>query len=330
MAADLRASSHAAAPLVVVDDLVVRFPIRTGARKQFITPVDHVSFTIGAGEVLSLVGESGSGKSTIAKALVRTVEPSRGHITVRGQDVTHIRGSKLMDYRRHAQMIFQDPFGSLNPVHTVEHHLAFPLRKYRLVRGERLDAEIDSLLEIVGLTPVAETRVKYPHELSGGQRQRVAIARALAAKPALVVADEPISMLDVSIRAGVLRLMNELKRELGLSYLYITHDLASARYFGDRIMVLYGGKLMETADSRELLRRPAHPYTQLLLAATPGNRQRGPLPETSGGAPDLLEGRHGCPFAARCPAATAVCFAEQAPTIEVSPGHAVVCHHVEN
>ncbi len=326
---DPTAGSEAQAPLVAVEDLVVRFPIRTGGKRQFITPVDHVNFTIGAGEVLSLVGESGSGKSTIAKALVRTVEPNHGTITVGGLDITHIGGRQLMDYRRNAQMIFQDPFGSLNPVHTVEHHLAFPVRKYRRAGRAQIDYEVGALLERVGLTPISEMRVKYPHELSGGQRQRVAIARALAANPALVVADEPISMLDVSIRAGVLSLMNELKRDLGLSYLYITHDLASARYFGDRIMVLYGGKVMETADSRELLRRPTHPYTRLLLAATPGNRHRGPLPEVSNGAPDLVEGRRGCPFAPRCPAATAICSAEEAPTVEVSPGHSVVCHHTE-
>lgn len=317
-----------AGPLLQVDQIVVRFPVSAGGKRRRIVPVDRVSFSIRQGEVLSLVGESGSGKTTVGRALVRVLEPSEGRIAVNGQDVTHIRGRALVDHRRNVQMIFQDPFGSLNPVRTVEQHLAFPLRRHGRHRGP-VDGQIDELLTRVGLTPVAETRVKFPHELSGGQRQRVAIARALAVHPKFLVADEPISMLDVSIRAGILSLMNELKSEMNLSFLYITHDLASARYFGDRIMVMYGGKVMETAPSAELLRRPTHPYTRLLLAATPGNPTREALPEKGNHAPNLFEGRKGCPFADRCLLATKECFEEEPPVVEVAPGHTVVCHHAD-
>ncbi|MCL6454267.1 MAG: ABC transporter ATP-binding protein [Alicyclobacillus sp.] len=320
------------APLMEVSDLVVRFRVRGGAGKRTIVPVDHVSFAIGSSEVLALVGESGSGKSTIGRTLVRINQPSGGVIRFEGREVTAIRGSALEAYRKNVQMVFQDPFGSLNPVKTVEKHLIFPLRKHRGYRGRVLDQKVGELLEQVGLTPVPEMRAKFPHELSGGQRQRLAIARALAVNPKLVVADEPISMLDVSIRAGILELMNQLKREVGLSYLYITHDLASARYFGDRIMVLYGGKVMELAESKELIRNPLHPYTRLLLAATPGSRSRVNLTNPFNEAPNLDAGRRGCPFAFRCPLATDVCREEMPPlkhqTSDAAVGeHLVACHH---
>ncbi|GMA51181.1 oligopeptide ABC transporter ATP-binding protein [Alicyclobacillus contaminans] len=316
-------------PFVEVDDLILRFPVRTRGGRQFITPVHHVSFQIADGEVLALVGESGSGKSTIGRTLVRILEPSGGRVSVGGQDVTHLRGRALTQYRRVTQMVFQDPFGSLNPVRTLEQHLAPPLKKFQGYRGRALSDAVDGLLERVGLSPVQTFRGKYPHELSGGQRQRVAIARALAANPRFIVADEPISMLDVSIRAGILELMNELKREFKLSYLYITHDLASARYFGDRIMVLYGGRVMETAASRELLKRPLHPYTRLMFAATPGSRWNAPLPETRSEPPNLLEGRIGCPFAHRCPFAEARCREETPELRALTSDHQVACHLAE-
>ncbi len=313
--------------LVEVKDLLVKFPIADGGRRSFIRPVDHVSFAIKPGEVLALVGESGSGKSTIGKALVRIVEPSEGTIHVNDQDVTHIKRRELVAYRRYVQMVFQDPFGSLNPTRTIEQHLTFPLKKHG-ERGTNVSTSVDELLERVGLTPVAETRVKFPHELSGGQRQRVAIARALAVNPKFLVADEPISMLDVSIRAGILKLMNQLREDFNLAFLYITHDLASARYFGNRIMVLYGGKVMETANSDELIRHPMHPYTRLLLAATPGSGIRGALPETSNKAPNLVEGRKGCPFSDRCPLVTDICREQDPPIVQVSETHTTACHHV--
>lgn len=317
------------AAFVTVDHLKIKFPIRTSTGRSFITPVDDVSFHIQPGEVLSLVGESGSGKSTIGRSLVRVLEPTEGSIRVGGQDVTHIRGWELGRYRKVAQMVFQDPFGSLNPVRTLEKHLTFPIRKYRGGSGRTVSEQIDSLLDRVGLSPVRDFRAKYPHELSGGQRQRLAIARALAVNPSFVVADEPISMLDVSIRAGILELMNELKRDFNLSYLYITHDLASARYFGDRIMVLYGGRVMESASSAGLLEHPMHPYTRLMFAATPGSNWRTPLPETSNEAPDLTEGRTGCPFAHRCPFVKSECKEETPALRAIQENHFVACHFAE-
>jgi peptide/nickel transport system ATP-binding protein len=308
------------------EELVVRFRAR-GTQSRFIRPVDRVSFEIAPGESLALVGESGSGKTTIGRAVVRILEPAAGRLLVAGRDVTHIRGRELDQYRRAVQMIFQDPFASLNPVKTVEAHLDFPVRKHQGGGPDAVRARIDELLERVGLTPVRDMRLKYPHELSGGQRQRLAIARALAVEPRLIVADEPVSMLDVSIRAGVLKLLQTLKQDFGLSFLYITHDLASARYFGDRIMVLYGGRVMETADARRLVRKPAHPYTRLLFAATPGSVWQGPLPEVRHQPPELLESRTGCPFAPRCPYATEACHHTDPPLVTLDRGHTVACHH---
>ncbi|HSU79317.1 MAG TPA: ABC transporter ATP-binding protein [Candidatus Angelobacter sp.] len=312
--------------LIEVNDLVVKFDVRGESGKHTIIPVDHVSFFIRKGEVLSLVGESGSGKTTIGRSLVRILRPTGGSIHVDGQDITSIRGAELRSYRKNAQMVFQDPFGSLNPVKTIEKHLTFPLRKHQGYKGQNLYQKVGELLEQVGLTPVSEIRTKFPHELSGGQRQRLAIARALAVNPKFVVADEPISMLDVSIRAGILQLMNQLKEDFGLAYLYITHDLASARYFGDRIMVMYGGKVMEVAESKELIKNPQHPYTRLLLAATPGSQRDANLTDQSNEPPNLSTDRKGCPFAFRCPLATDICR-EEMPELKSSSDHFVACHH---
>jgi peptide/nickel transport system ATP-binding protein len=314
--------------LVEVNDLVVKFDVRGESGKHTIIPVDHVNFFIRKGEVLSLVGESGSGKTTIGRSLVRILRPTGGSIHVDGQDITKIRGAELKSYRKNAQMVFQDPFGSLNPVKTIEKHLVFPLRKHQGYKGNELYQKVGELLEQVGLTPVNEIRSKFPHELSGGQRQRLAIARALAVNPKFVVADEPISMLDVSIRAGILQLMNQLKEDFGLAYLYITHDLASARYFGDRIMVMYGGKVMEVAESKELIKNPVHPYTRLLLAATPGSQRDANLTDHSNEPPNLSIERKGCPFAFRCPLATDICR-EEMPELKTGTNadHFAACHH---
>ena len=316
-------------PLVKVEDLVIKFPVRGDRNKKFIKPVDKVSLEIKKGEVLALVGESGSGKTTIGRALVRLLKPTDGTITVLGKSVNDIKGRQLNKYRQIAQMIFQDPFGSLNPVRTIESHLKFPLKKHQGYKGKQLDQKVTELLYQVGLTPVEEIRKKHPHELSGGQRQRLAIARALAVNPQFIVADEPTSMLDVSIRAGILQLMNDLKDEFGLSYLYITHDLASARYFGDRIMVLYGGKVMEIAESKELIKHPLNPYTKLLLAATPGSESQIDLTDISNEPPDLSEDRKGCPFVHRCPLATDICREAMPPLEQALDNHFVACHHYE-
>lgn len=314
--------------LVDVQDLVIRFAVGRGGARRYITPVDNVSFQIAEREVLAVVGESGSGKSTIGRTLVRVLTPSSGKIFLSGEEVTRINGRALRDYRKNVQMIFQDPFGSLNPVQTIDQHLQFPVRKHQNLRGSALDDKIEELLTVVGLTPANEVRYKYPHELSGGQRQRIAIARALAVQPKFLVADEPISMLDVSIRADIIQLLNQLKDDFGLSYLYITHDLASAHYFGDKIMVLYGGRVMEMGLADELIQNSKHPYTHLLLAATPGSGTRGSITETAIEAPNLFEGRKGCTFAHRCPLATDLCK-ETAPALTASDTntHLVACHY---
>lgn len=326
----VEAQEFGLSPFVVVQDLVVRFRSAGTGRSHYITPVDRVSFAIAPGEVLALVGESGSGKSTLGRSLVRFHEPSAGRIEIGGVDVTHVRGTKaLRDLRRKVQMIFQDPFASLNPVRTVGQHLRVAVEATSSLRGREAMERAHALLEQVGISPGRDAMGKYPHELSGGQRQRVAIARALAGRPQCVVADEPISMLDVSIRADILGVLAQLKTEYDLSFLYITHDLASARYFGDRIMVMYGGQVMETGSSDDLVLRPLHPYTRLLLSATPGNGVSAGLQETSIESPNLLEGRTGCPFAHRCTQATALCYETQPAMRDVNATHRIACHHAQ-
>lgn len=315
-------------PFVSAKDLVVRFPVKTQSGTQYITPVDKVSFEVSTGEVLALVGESGSGKSTLGRTLVRFNEPSAGSLHIDGIDVAHAhRAKELTELRRRVQMVFQDPFGSLNPVRNIGQHLRPLVRKHQGLRGQSLENKTIELLETVGLTPGSEAIRKYPHEMSGGQRQRVAIARALAVNPSFIVADEPISMLDVSIRADILKLLNRLKNDFGLGYLYITHDLASAKYFGDRIMVLYGGQVMETGTSDQIVGNPKHPYTQLLLSATSHSFKR-KGDEIDIEAPNLFESRKGCPFAHRCPFVMDVCRSERPELLAVEAGHNVACHYV--
>ena len=239
-------------------------------RRPPLRAVDDVSFTLRPGTVTALVGESGSGKTTVARLLSQLYTPTEGTIRFRGEDVSRVRGRRaLLAYRSEVQMIFQDPFASLNPVKRVQHHLKRPLLIHRLVPRSQVDARIRELLQTVGLVPPDEIAQKYPHQLSGGQRQRVAIARALAVSPAVVLADEPISMLDVSIRIGLLNLMADLKRELGIAFLYITHDIASARYVADEVLVMYAGRIVEQGPTDAVLHDPQHAYTRLLLSAVP-------------------------------------------------------------
>jgi peptide/nickel transport system ATP-binding protein len=243
-----------------------------GLSKDFgrLRAVDEVSFTLRPGTVTALVGESGSGKSTVARLLSRLYAPSGGTIVFRGEDVTRLRGRRaVLAYRSEVQMIFQDPFASLNPVKRVRHNLERPLRIHGLAPREQIDGRVRELLEKVGLVPADEIAQKYPHQLSGGQRQRVAIARALAVEPSVVLADEPISMLDVSIRIGLLNLVADLKRELGIAFLYITHDIASARYVADEVLVMFAGRVVEQGPTDAVLQEPLHAYTRLLLSAVP-------------------------------------------------------------
>lgn len=316
-------------PLLDVRRLTKHFPVGGLFHKKQLHALEDVSFTLQRGQVIALVGESGSGKSTTARLVARLIEPTSGQILFKGSDVlkTEKRHATLK-YRSDVQMVFQDPFGSLNAVHTVGHHLARPLTIHHKASG-RTDRrqKIESLLQTVGLTPVEEFADKFPHELSGGQRQRVSIARALAVDPEVLLADEPISMLDVSIRMGILNLMERLKAERGLSYLYITHDVASARYIGDETIVMYAGRMVEGANSEELIAHPAHPYTELLLAAVPDPHK--PMKKelrVRGEPPRLVDPPAGCPFAPRCPKVMAVCRDIMPGVVHLSSNHWVRCH----
>ena len=257
---------------IEVQGLAKHFPLGGSplVRRRVLRAVDDVSFELRPGTVTALVGESGSGKSTVARLISRLYEPTEGRILFRGEDVSKVRGRRaLVRYRSQVQMIFQDPFASLNPVKRVQHHVARPLLIHGLVSRRDVGARVQELLASVGLVPPDEIAQKYPHQLSGGQRQRVAIARALAVEPAVILADEPISMLDVSIRLGILNLMLDLKQERDIAFLYVTHDIASARYVADEVLVMYAGQIVEQGATDAVLQTPLHPYTRLLLSAVP-------------------------------------------------------------
>ena len=302
-------------------------PFGLGGERRYVHAVEDVSFALQRGHILALVGESGSGKSTIARLLARLDRPTSGQVRLKGCDVLSTRGRRaLLEYRAQVQMIFQDPFGSLNPVKTIGHHLARPLTIHKGLHGRARDERTRELLRIVGLVPPADYLDKYPHQLSGGQRQRVAIARALAVDPEVLLADEPVSMLDVSIRMGILSLMEQLKEQRAIAYLYITHDLASARYIADETMVLYAGQMMEKAPSDELMREPAHPYTRLLLSAVPDPTRAKRRVEARGEIATMINPRPGCRFAPRCPLAMTICQRRTPEVTEVRPGHWVRCY----
>lgn len=327
-------SQQAPAALLEVRGLRKTFTSRKlFARSQPVCASRDVSFRLDRGEAVALVGESGSGKSTIARMLLRLEAPDGGEIRLAGQDVLASEpGRASLAYRGRVQMVFQDPFGSLNPVHSVGHHLERPLlrhgrgepaRRVALLRPEIRARALD-LLRTVGLDPPEEFIGRYPHELSGGQRQRVAIARALAVSPDLLVADEPTSMLDVSIRMGVLNILAGLKRDHGLAILLITHDLASARYLADRILVLYRGRLVEDGPSEEIVASPKHPYTRALLAAIADADGASAGAAAARSLPGAQEGT-GCPFAARCPDRMDACLRSD-PEPRTLGNRSVRCH----
>ncbi|WP_245980068.1 ABC transporter ATP-binding protein [Gryllotalpicola protaetiae] len=297
-----------------------------GARGAVVHAVDDLDLELHAGEVVALVGESGSGKSTVARLLARLYPQTRGEVLLRGRRVTAQRGRAFRGYARRVQMIFQDPFASLNPVHTVRYVLTRALRIHRhALRGTELEQELAELLDQVQLNPERYLD-KYPHELSGGQRQRVVIARSLAANPEVLLADEPISMLDVSIRVGILNLLRDLRDRFGIALLYITHDIASARYFADRINVMYAGRVVESGDSESVTQDPAHPYTQLLINSAPDPDRfidRGPT-GAHGEPPSMVRPPEGCRFRPRCPFATSLCETLP-PLAQVAPGRRVAC-----
>ena len=318
-------------PLLEVRGLTKYFSVGTVLRPRHVHAVEDVSFAVQRGQVVALVGESGSGKSTTIRLVARLIEATRGEILVDGIDVIRSEPRQASRvYRRKVQMIFQDPFASLNAAHTIEHHLERPLIIHRKAesQADRLD-RIHSLLGTVGLNPPEEIARRYPHQLSGGQRQRVAIARALAVDPEMILADEPISMLDVSIRMGVLNLIAQLKEERRLAFLYVTHDLASARYIGDEIIVMYAGRMVEGGTSEEIMKESAHPYTRLLISAVPDphaglhtRKEAGPRGEV----PSLIDPPPGCPFAARCPHGMAKCREAMPPVTAISPTHWARCY----
>jgi peptide/nickel transport system ATP-binding protein len=312
-----------------VRSLEKRFAIGGVLHRAQLHAVDDVSFELRPGTITALVGESGSGKSTVARLLARLYEPTAGTVLFEGGNASKLtHRADVLRYRSQVQIIFQDPFASLNPVKTVRHHLARPLQIHGIVPRAQLDERIYELLTTVGLTPPDKVAAKYPHELSGGQRQRVAIARALAVEPRVVLADEPTSMLDVSIRIGILNLMVALKEEHGIAFLYVTHDLAGARYVADDILVMYAGQIVEQGPIEQVLAEPLHPYTQLLLAAAPdpGNRAEPQRVEHQATASAAVDPAEGCRFVPRCPIAVGVCSQVTPQLVEARRGQSARCH----
>jgi peptide/nickel transport system ATP-binding protein len=303
------------------------------APKTAVQAVEDSSLALYPGHATALVGESGSGKSTMARILARLYEPTAGEIRFQGQPVHGAKGTSLKAYRRHVQMVFQDPFSSLNPVHSVRYHLGRPLRLYGYVHNAAEEVEqVLALLKRVSLTPAEQFMVKFPHQLSGGQRQRVAIARALATHPEVLLADEPVSMLDVSIRLDILNLMLRLKDEDKLAVLFITHDIASARYFAEDTLVMYAGQMVEGGPSDAVIQQPKHPYTQLLISAapdpekfTPGDRDKRKPLAVKGEIASLIKPPSGCRFHPRCPHAMPVCKERFPERTDLGGGHWTHC-----
>jgi len=292
------------------------------ARKVRVHAVEGVTVRLAAAQVTALVGESGAGKTTVARLLARIVKPDAGDVFLDGRPAPP---GRPRSYTAQVQMVFQDPFASLNPIHRVRHNLVRPLLIHHMANGD-LDAAVAELLQRVALKPPDNFTGKFPHELSGGQRQRVAIARGLAVRPRVLIADEPVSMLDVSIRLGILNLLADLRDREKLAILYVTHDIASARYLADTIMVMYAGQLVEAASSVDLTDHPAHPYTQLLLAAAPDpDRVDAPALGERGAPPSLLAPPSGCRFHPRCPYVMEICKSQVPPSVPVGAEHSAAC-----
>jgi len=320
--------------LLQVNDLVMHFPIYRGVIQRqvgAVRAVDGVSFDIERGETLGLVGESGCGKSTTGRTILQLYRPTAGTVQFEDVDLVHLKGEELRKTRRKMQMIFQDPYASLNPRMTVADIVGEPLVVHEVAKGKEIQDRVQHLLEIVNLNPSFASR--YPHEFSGGQRQRIGIARALALQPSFIICDEPISALDVSIQAQVVNLLEELQEQFNLTYLFIAHDLSMVKHISDRVAVMYLGVIVELASRDELYAKPLHPYTQALLSAVPipdpvadAKRQRTIL---QGDVPSPANPPSGCRFRTRCPIAEAVCAESRPEFREIKPGHFVACFFAE-
>ncbi|WP_156755141.1 ABC transporter ATP-binding protein [Actinokineospora pegani] len=321
--------------LLVADGLQMHFPIRRGLLRRkvgAVQAVDGLSFAVKRGETLSLVGESGCGKTTTGRLLTRLLEPTAGTVTLDGRDITHLSVSQMRPLRRDIQMIFQDPYSSLNPRHTVGTIVGAPWKLQGVDPPGGVKKAVQELLELVGLNP--EHYNRYPHEFSGGQRQRIGIARTLALRPKVIVADEPVSALDVSVQAQVVNLMEDLQDEFDLTYVMIAHDLSVVRHVSDRVAVMYLGKIMEIADRTALYERPTHPYTVALLSAVPipdtNRKNKRERIRLQGDVPSPVNPPSGCRFRTRCWKAEEICAAEEPPLVAVGPGHQTACHFPEN
>jgi oligopeptide transport system ATP-binding protein len=320
--------------LLRVDKLVKYFPIRRGVFQRTVgqvRAVDGVSFNVYEGETLGLVGESGCGKSTTGRTILQLYRPTSGHVYFEDKDLTEMKGEELRVLRRKMQMIFQDPYASLNPRMTVEEIVGEPLIVHNLAKGREVRDRVKDLLGLVGLNPAYVDR--YPHEFSGGQRQRIGVARSLSLQPALIICDEPISALDVSIQAQVVNLLEDLQEQFGLTYLFIAHDLSMVRHISNRVAVMYLGVIVELAGRQELYDNPLHPYSQALLSAVPipdpvveETRQRIIL---TGDVPSPINPPSGCRFRTRCSKATEICAEQQPEWRELLPEHFAACHHAQ-
>jgi oligopeptide/dipeptide ABC transporter ATP-binding protein len=316
-------------PVLEIKDLKKHFPVRKGVLRRTVGQVyavDGISFAIGVGETLGLVGESGCGKTTAGRAVLRLIEPTSGSIEVGGTDITHLSKAELRPYRKQMQIIFQDPFSSLNPRMTAGDIVGEPLLVHGVANRKERGEQVAALFARVGLRPAQ--MANYPHQFSGGQRQRIGIARALALGPKLIVGDEPVSALDVSIQAQVINLLQDLQRERQLSYLFISHNLAVVEHISHHIAVMYLGRIVEYADTRSIFTRAQHPYTEALLSAVPVpdpaiRRQKRVL---QGDVPSPMKPPSGCHFHTRCPYAIPRCKVESPPLREIAPGHHVSCH----